>query len=302
MAPRQGRSNVRADPPVLRAEGKGVSQVGDVYRKGHVEIRCGDYRDVLDGVTPDCVVTDPPYGKRTHSGHDAGTAAVNRVRSEDERRLRVDKRNGAVYAVGKNRRRPIDYAHWTEDDIAAFVARWASVPGWIVPLTSQDLWEVWQEAYEALGRYSFAPIPCCIRGMTVRLCGDGPSSWSVRAVPSDAMPSRPRSMPPWGTLDGFYSGPSERQLVAGGKPLWLMRALVRDYSRPGNLICDPCAGGGTTLIAAALEGRRAIGAELDPVTFEKACTRIENIALTIPLGLEIDEVKMTQEGLFGSGE
>ncbi len=59
----------------------------------------------------------------------------------------------------------------------------------------------------------------------------------------------------------------------GGKPLWLMRSLVRDYSRPGDLICDPCAGGGTTLLAAATEGRRAVGAEMDPKHYEIARKR-----------------------------
>ena len=54
----------------------------------------------------------------------------------------------------------------------------------------------------------------------------------------------------------------------------LMRAIVRDYSRPGDLVCDPFAGGGTTLLAAVMEGRQAIGAELDPITFEKAEARL----------------------------
>jgi site-specific DNA-methyltransferase (adenine-specific) len=62
--------------------------------------------------------------------------------------------------------------------------------------------------------------------------------------------------------------------IKGGKPLWLMQQLVRDYSRPGDLVCDPCAGGATTLIAAAIEGRRAVGAELDPTTYRKAQARI----------------------------
>ena len=63
-------------------------------------------------------------------------------------------------------------------------------------------------------------------------------------------------------------------LVVGGKPLDLMRAIVRDYSRPGDLICDPCAGGATTLLAAAMEGRRAVGAEIDHETYAKASARI----------------------------
>ena len=54
-----------------------------------------------------------------------------------------------------------------------------------------------------------------------------------------------------------------------------MRAIVRDYSRPGDLIVDPCAGGSTTLLAAAIEGRRAIGAEIDEATYYKAVKRLE---------------------------
>jgi site-specific DNA-methyltransferase (adenine-specific) len=53
-----------------------------------------------------------------------------------------------------------------------------------------------------------------------------------------------------------------------------MQSIVKDYSRPGDLIVDPCAGGGTTLLAAAIEGRRAIGAECDPETFAKAVRRL----------------------------
>jgi DNA modification methylase len=53
-----------------------------------------------------------------------------------------------------------------------------------------------------------------------------------------------------------------------------MRALVRDYSRKGDLVCDPTAGAATTLIAAATEGRRAVGAEVDPDTYRLAQERI----------------------------
>ncbi len=45
-----------------------------------------------------------------------------------------------------------------------------------------------------------------------------------------------------------------------GKPTELMRQIVQ-ICRPGGLILDPFAGSGTTLIAALLTGRRAIGIE-----------------------------------------
>lgn len=60
----------------------------------------------------------------------------------------------------------------------------------------------------------------------------------------------------------------------GGKPLGVMRSIVRDYSRPGDLVCDPFAGGATTLLAAAMEGRRAVGAECDMAAYAAAMTRI----------------------------
>ena len=43
----------------------------------------------------------------------------------------------------------------------------------------------------------------------------------------------------------------------------LARRIVDEYSAPGDLVCDPLAGIGTTLAEAALLGRRAVGVELD---------------------------------------
>lgn len=50
----------------------------------------------------------------------------------------------------------------------------------------------------------------------------------------------------------------------GGKPVQLMRELVKDYSREGDTVLDPFSGSGTTGIAALHEGRRAILIEKDP--------------------------------------
>lgn len=42
-----------------------------------------------------------------------------------------------------------------------------------------------------------------------------------------------------------------------------MRPFVRRFSRPGDTVFDPFCGFGTTLLAAALEGRRGLGMEID---------------------------------------
>ena len=59
------------------------------------------------------------------------------------------------------------------------------------------------------------------------------------------------------------------------KPLDLMRMLVEDFTDPGDLVLDTHAGGGTTLLAAMLEGRRAIGAEVDEEAWHDARERCE---------------------------
>ena len=62
------------------------------------------------------------------------------------------------------------------------------------------------------------------------------------------------------------------------KPLELMRWLVRLLCPPGGLVLDPTAGSGTTGAAAALEGRRFVGIELEPAYIEIAAARIAHHA------------------------
>lgn len=230
------------------------------------DLRCGDWRDVLSDVEMvDAVITDCPYSEKTHSGHDDGTGQVNRT---ELGRVRKD---GSIKPDTK--RSHITYGAWTEADVAAFVDSWAPrCRGWFCTITDHVLAPHWSAALKRRGRYVFAPLPIVETGSRVRLTGDGPSSWTCWLVVA-----RPKSeeFRKWGTLPGAYigRGRGDREHI-GGKDSEIMRAIVRDYTRPGDLVCDPCAGAATTLIAAAVEGRRAVGAELDPVTFEKARKRL----------------------------
>jgi hypothetical protein len=222
-----------------------------------IELRLGRWEDVLVEVDlVDAVITDPPYSARTHEGHGA---AVNGI-------------GGGHDGV---ERRDLTYQSWGTAEVDAFVDAWAPrCRGWMICLSDSELLGAYRAAFERHERVGFQPIPIVVPGMTVRLCGDGPSSWAVYANIS-----RPRVLNRWGTTAGAYIGPmgaKERAsaAVAGAKPLWAMRALIRDYSKAGNLVVDPCAGGATTLLAAAIEGRKAIGAEVDRKTYSKAMKRI----------------------------
>ena len=219
------------------------------------QIHLGRWQEALAHVDAvDAVICDPPYGARTHEGHNA-TASRHAGEGKD-----------------KSERRAITYATWTPDDVRHFVASWAPrCLGWFVAFTSHDLCPTYVEALEAAGRYVFAPLPWYSPGSRVRLSGDGPSSWTCWV-----MVSRPKSRDyqRWGTLPGGYMTPPEDCEVVGGKPLGLMRAVVRDYSRPGDLVCDPFVGSGTTALAAVMEGRRFVGAEQKPEHYEIATRRL----------------------------
>ncbi|HEU4905471.1 MAG TPA: site-specific DNA-methyltransferase [Solirubrobacterales bacterium] len=66
------------------------------------------------------------------------------------------------------------------------------------------------------------------------------------------------------------------------KPLELMRWLVRLLCPPEGLVLDPTAGSGTTGAAAALEGRRFIGIELESAYVEIAAARIAHHSRKAP--------------------
>jgi site-specific DNA-methyltransferase (adenine-specific) len=209
------------------------------------DLRIGEWQAALAGVDEvDATIFDAPYSRKVHDGNDG-------------------------LAIRDN----LGYAATTPAQAAEHVAHWSPrTRGWMVSITSHDLWPAWATAMEAEGRYVFSPIPLIDEGMTVRLRGDGPSSWTCWLCVG-----RPRSLASWGTLRGAYRrrAGDPRSPRRGGKPLGVMREIVRDYSRPGDLVLDTHAGGGTTLLAAMLEGRRALGAEVDEDAWHDARERCE---------------------------
>lgn len=205
------------------------------------DLYMGRWESVLADVVCDALIADPPYGSHVHEVTNGylGRAALN-------------------------------YDAWTPADVRAFVAHWAPrTRGWMACMTSDDLVPAYREAYRAAGRLDFPPVP--ILQHRPRLTGDGPGSCAVYL-----MVARPRtkSFMGWGSLPGWYLRQPAKDGVCGGKPLDLMRAIVADYSRPSDLVCDPCAGGGTTLLASRMEGRRSIGAECKLEHFEIAQRRL----------------------------
>lgn len=60
------------------------------------------------------------------------------------------------------------------------------------------------------------------------------------------------------------------------KSVSLLRRLVELFTDPDDVVIDPCAGSGTTLIAAAGMNRKAYGFEIKKNFYSKACELIKN--------------------------
>lgn len=207
-----------------------------------IDLRHGDYVDVLADIQADVMITDPPHSERCHNGQ-------SRMRNS------------------------ISYVHWQPGDAKGLID-WAQVHvrGWWVIFTDHELWPVFDQWVALHKRYAFAPVPVINKTGMPRLAGDGPTS-----VTTWLHISRPRSTEwsEWGSLPGYYLYQKDDQSLIGQKPLNLMGCLIRDYSRVGMSVVDPCTGMASTLIAAEQNGRRAVGAEVNEERFRAAKARIE---------------------------
>lgn len=205
-----------------------------------IDLRLGDFREVLADARANAAIFDAPYSQKTHEGQ---------PENRDE----------------------IGYSFWTPDDAndaARFVV--SRCDGWVASITDDILGPVYRAAFAAAGLVDFPPIP--ILQHKPRQQGDGPGNgcvWLVVARPVG------KKWLKWGSLPGWYeSAPDRDGIVLGSKPLPVMRRLVTDYSKPGDLVMDITAGGGTTLRAARIEGRPSVGAEIDRITHATALAEI----------------------------
>jgi site-specific DNA-methyltransferase (adenine-specific) len=232
---------------------------------GVIDLRLGRWQDVLADVEKcDAVICDPPYSARTHEG---------------ERGLRLggsDTHRPGGAACARN---AIGYSGLTEAMASEFASFWSRrASHWVVAF-GDDVTCAWHRtAWASVGWLTFAPVLWVKENAPPRFSGDGPTSSCEhitvtrprRKIAEGRSGSRPGHYVAL-TMVGRGGGASG---IVGTKDPGAMRSIVRDYSKPGDLVVDPFCGGGTTALACAIEGRRCITSEMDPVTFEKARVRL----------------------------
>ena len=233
-----------------------VTRTGDVWVLGKHRLICGDCTDpatisnLLGGVVPHLMVTDPPYG----------------VSYRPEWRNEVVRNDGSKVAARAT-------GEVLNDDRADWRQAWALFPG--------DVAYVWHGALhagtvaESLEASGFAIRAQIIWDKTRLVIGRGDYHWQHE--------------PAWYAVrkgkTGHWAGDRKQTTVWGishqksetghgtQKPVECMKRPIENNSSPGQAIYEPFSGSGTTIIAAEMTGRACYAVELAPAYVDVAVTR-----------------------------
>ena len=220
---------------------------------GDCRLILGDSLAILPTLAVDHVIGDPPYEDELHN-------AMGRIQRNDGREMVQD-----LGFEGVNAGRSA---------IAAASVQASS--GWVLLFTLAEGVRAWRDDLQAVGAKWDTTCFWIKPDASPRFNGQGPARGAECFVTCWA-----------GTGYRKWNGGGKRGIythcVNTGrqgehpteKPVPLMMDLVADFTQPGQTICDPFMGSGTTGVACVALGRSFVGIEQNERWFDLACRRIE---------------------------
>jgi site-specific DNA-methyltransferase (adenine-specific) len=236
---------------------------------GDATLLLGDCRDILPTLAVDHVITDPPYSDNTHK-----QAKTNR---------------GKGYGI-----KLVTFEALNDEAFRAVVRGClGAAEGWVVMTCDYRHAALFYEADEFVRLGAWVkpnPMP--------QISGDRPGQGFESVLILHA--GKRRKAWARGGGSGVWTVPTHGggSEVPTQKPLALAQAFVADFTLPGEVVCDPFMGSGTTGVACVLQGRRFVGIEADPVHFDVCRRRIEE-AYRQPRLFEEPPPRPVQDKLFG---
>lgn len=94
-----------------------------------------------------------------------------------------------------------------------------------------------------------------------------------------------KGLPNTNVLDAIEPGGMDKRFHAWGQDVASARYYVDCFSKPGDLICDPFIGGGTTAVACELISRRCVYFDIDSAAVETTRARLASLYLPEQVGM-----------------
>lgn len=252
------------------------------YEDETVTLYCGDAIEVMDAMpdrSVDAVLTDPPYssGGRLETSRAKQKHMIRSV--TDEQWIRGDgmSTQGFLWFMrlaGAQWRRVL-----TSGGHALAFADWRMAPNLAAALESADLRQhptvVWNKTYFGMG-HVFR------------------NQYELIVDVTAGNPRPPQRRDVGNVID---CAPFRSKLHPTEKPRHLLRTLLSVVAGPDQVVLDPFAGSGSTLLAARDLGIRSIGIEIDERYCEVIAERLVTDTPLAPTALVIDELE-NQDPLF----
>jgi DNA modification methylase len=251
-----------------------VAVSGDIWLLGNHILMCGDATDswtfarLLRGKLAAMVFTDPPWNVPI-AGHVSGNGET----THDEFQMASGEMTLETFQAFLSTVLGYARSFSSEGSLHYVCIDWRSIADLI--LVGRSMYSklinvaVWAKPNGGMGSFYRSQHELC----AIFKHGDAPH---VNNIQLGRLGRSRSNLWQYAGASGFSK--SRKQDLADHptvKPIAMVADAIRDASKPGDLILDPCGGAGTTLLAAEATGRHAALIEIEPKFVDVTLRRFE---------------------------
>jgi len=289
-------ADVPASDPVVPAlvPGPAITRPGDLWHLGDHRLYCGDalkpesYTALLEGAVASAMFTDPPYNVPIN-GHVSGLGKIKHTEfvmasgEMSDAEFLAFLKTFCVQAQAALKPAAIAYICMDWRHIADLVQAGQTNLGELINLCvwnkmTGGMGSLYRSQHELVGIFRTAGTSLMNNVQLGKFGRNRTNVWDYK---------------------GVQARRDELKLHPTVKPIAMIADAIKDVTKRGELILDPFAGSGSTILAAEQCGRKAVCLELDPKYVDVTIRRFQNetgkSATHAVWGQTFDEIEAEQE-------